>query len=93
MSNEPVVIVPLLVIFAALPVVSASEVIFKAFPKVVLTLVRLSSVPVPVVDEPMMSTKLPVKPVETPDCVTLRALCVVCETLDEVMVTVSARAD
>ena len=56
------------------PVVSAFEAKFKAAPLVVLTAVKFKRFPVPVVDEPVISTKLPVKPVVVPDWVTARAL-------------------
>ena len=58
----------------ASPVVKALAVTLRAFPAVVFTDVRLSKLPAPVVDEPTKFTKLPVKPVVVPDCVTLSAV-------------------
>ena len=61
-----------------MPVVSELEVTFRAVPLVVLTDVRFSKLPVPVVLEPIKSITLPVKPVVVPDCVTFNSEAVVC---------------
>ncbi len=67
-NSDPVVkAVVVWLMLTPLPVVRALAVTLRALPAVVLTLVRLSKFPAPVVLDPVKSMKLPVKPVVVPD--------------------------